>query len=122
MRYAKRDTVGSAGSNMGMSLEVFAPWLVKYVGDAKRPVCTYSTLSLLSLRRCGKRLRISTCCESGWRMSNIARRSVSSGRIVTHAADFFTNEAEGEDFGLKYFVEKLTEFSGGIRAAGRAIA
>ncbi len=32
-RYAKRDTVGSAGSNMGMSLEVFAPSLIKYVGD-----------------------------------------------------------------------------------------
>jgi hypothetical protein len=34
-KYAKRDTVGSAGSNlnMGMSLEVFAPSLIKYVGD-----------------------------------------------------------------------------------------
>jgi hypothetical protein len=32
-QYAKRDTAGSAGSNMGMSLEVFAPSLIKYVGD-----------------------------------------------------------------------------------------
>ncbi len=33
LRYAKCDTVGSAGSNMNMSLEVFAPSLIKYVGD-----------------------------------------------------------------------------------------
>jgi hypothetical protein len=32
-RYAKCDTVGSAGSNLGTSLEVFAPSLIKYVGD-----------------------------------------------------------------------------------------
>jgi hypothetical protein len=32
-RYTKRDTVGSAGANMGMSLEVFAPSLIKCVGD-----------------------------------------------------------------------------------------
>ncbi len=32
-RYAKRDTVGSVGSNMGMSLEVFSPSLIKYVAD-----------------------------------------------------------------------------------------
>jgi hypothetical protein len=34
-----------------------------------------------------------------------------------HAADFFTNEVEGEDVGVKSFVEKLTEF----RAAGREV-
>ena len=32
-RYAKRDMVGSAGSNMGISLEVFAPSLIKYMRD-----------------------------------------------------------------------------------------
>ena len=57
-RYAKRDTVGSAGSNMGMSLEAFTPSLIKYVGDtsgkhaAKRPECTNLTLYPLSLWRC----------------------------------------------------------------------
>jgi hypothetical protein len=32
-KYAKRDTVGSAGSNMSMSLQTFIPSLIKYVGD-----------------------------------------------------------------------------------------
>ena len=32
-RYIKRDTIGTAGTNMGMSLEVFAPSLVKHMSD-----------------------------------------------------------------------------------------
>jgi hypothetical protein len=32
-KYCKRDTVGSAGSNMGMSLQTFTPSLIKYVAD-----------------------------------------------------------------------------------------
>ena len=32
-RYMRRDTIGSAGTNMRMSLEVFAPSLVKHMSD-----------------------------------------------------------------------------------------
>ena len=32
-RYIRRDTIGTAGTNMGMSLEVFAPSLVKHMSD-----------------------------------------------------------------------------------------
>ena len=32
-RYIRRDTIGTAGTNMGMPLEVFAPSLVKHMSD-----------------------------------------------------------------------------------------
>ncbi len=32
-KYARRDTMGSAGSNMSMALETFTPALIKYVAD-----------------------------------------------------------------------------------------
>jgi hypothetical protein len=39
-KYIRRDTVGTAGSNMSMSLEVFAPSLVKHMSDmSERHAC-----------------------------------------------------------------------------------
>ena len=39
-KYIRRDTVGTAGSNMSMSLEVFAPSMVKHMSDmSERHAC-----------------------------------------------------------------------------------
>ena len=39
-RYIRRDAIGTAGTNMGMSLEVFAPSLVKHMSDmSERHAC-----------------------------------------------------------------------------------
>ena len=38
-RYIRRDTIGTAGTNMSMSMEVFAPSLVKCIKDMSEEHC-----------------------------------------------------------------------------------
>ena len=120
-KYAKRDTVGSAGSNLGISLEVFTPSLIKYVGDTsdkhadkilcqKTGVHEFDTVPVITAKM--------RKAVQDFNMLRIRLAYVEHSQVFRiewqHAADFFTNEGKGEDEGVKSFVEKLTE----VRAAG----
>ena len=123
-RYAKRDTVGSAGSNMSMSLQTFSPSLIKYVGDTSG-----KHADKILGKKTGKHEfdAVPVITAELWKavqdfnMLRIRLAYVEHSNVYRiewqHAADFFTNEGKDQDDGVKSFVEKLNEF----RAAGRKI-
>ena len=122
-RYLRRDTVGNAGANMSMSLEVFAPSLLKYVKDASEkhadkmvdpktgrgvfPVLPEADAALWKEVQQFDMLRIRLAYVEGNKTMRQAWQ---------YSADFFNNEdAEGEGE-TKSFIEKLTLF----RATGQS--
>jgi hypothetical protein len=123
-KYAKRDTVGSAGSNVSMSLQTFTPSMIKYVGDTSGKHADKILDKKTGMREFDA---VPVITAELWKavqdfnMLRIRLAYVEHSNVYRiewqHAADFFTNEGKDEDDGVKSFVEKLHEF----RDAGRVI-
>jgi hypothetical protein len=111
--------------NMGMSLEVFAPSLIEYVGDTsgkhadkilcqKTGVHEFDTVPVITAEMWKE--------VQDFNMLRIRLAYVEYSQAFRiqwqHEADFFTSKGKGEDDCVKSFVEKLTEF----RAAGQEVA
>jgi hypothetical protein len=100
-RYAKRDMVGSAGSNMGISLEVFAPSLIKYMRDtsgkhADKILCKEDGVHIFDAAPIiTAELRKAV---HDFNMLRIRWAYVEHSKVFRlewqHAADFFTDEGE----------------------------